>query len=180
MKSPRFLKKTVSSLSNLGKSKSSSDLHQIPNASADPADLVAYAKKLPKLHAAVFTGDAAKVRERLEKDKHDVNELDKHGMAPLHYAARGGHTEICALLTESPGFVFLNIKDEEGRTPLHLVRTLERRVVVSPWRGTGVAVCARGDGSPAGGEGRRHQHGGQPRSVATPLCRALLLRAWYR
>lgn len=49
----------------------------------------------------------------------DVNTADKNGMAPIHWAALGGHTDSLKLLLAVPG-INLSSSDKNGFTPLHL------------------------------------------------------------
>ena len=49
----------------------------------------------------------------------DVNTADKNGMAPIHWAALGGHTDSLKLLLAAPG-INLSSSDKHGFTPLHL------------------------------------------------------------
>ena len=49
----------------------------------------------------------------------DVNPQDKLGATPLHRAASQGHTDVVRILCENPK-IRIDIKDNEGNTPLHL------------------------------------------------------------
>jgi serine/threonine-protein phosphatase 6 regulatory ankyrin repeat subunit B len=96
------------------------------------------------IHEAARDGNAAKVKELLEKDPALARAVEQQrgkdqstdGFTPLHYAARGGNKEVAELLLT--GKADVNAQSHYGGTPLHqavgitphwFVR-LEKR----PWR----------------------------------------------
>ena len=59
----------------------------------------------------------------------EINVKDNHGMTPLHWAARKGHTTIVEyLLTKGAE---INVKDNDGWTPLHFAAYRGRKDVVA-------------------------------------------------
>ena len=57
-----------------------------------------------------------------------VNAQNNFGLAPLHYAALGGHTEVIELLLEQGAKI--NITNDQGRTPLFMAARNGREKVV--------------------------------------------------
>lgn len=57
--------------------------------------------------------------QRLARTGGNFNKRDEQGAAPLHVAACNGYTSVVKFLVNQ-GKVDLNIKDNEGNTPLHL------------------------------------------------------------
>ena len=47
----------------------------------------------------------------------EVDVTSGKGMTPLHYAAKAGHENVCALLVDRGAGI--EEKDEDGSTPLH-------------------------------------------------------------
>jgi hypothetical protein len=80
--------------------------------------LLSHAASAGSLHAAAFRGDAGAIREHLALGA-DVNERDSSGVAPLHYAARMGHTDIIGILVSNGADPDI-VSAEGGNTPLHL------------------------------------------------------------
>lgn len=68
---------------------------------------------------ACVNGDLEKVKKFIsQKGKSIVNNQDKNGYAPLHYASRNNHFEICKYLLESGANVNLKTKSCKS-TALH-------------------------------------------------------------
>ena len=70
------------------------------------------------LHAAAFRGDKGVIEEFLLLGA-DINEKDSSGVAPLHYAARMGHTNVIGILVSNGADLDIQ-STAEGNTPLHL------------------------------------------------------------
>lgn len=68
------------------------------------------------LFNAIFDKDEFKVKEILEQKSYDLNLLDEHQKAPIHYAVRQGTLEIVKMVVEAGADI--NLSDEMG-TPLH-------------------------------------------------------------
>ncbi|XP_039199899.1 ankyrin repeat domain-containing protein 26 isoform X11 [Crotalus tigris] len=71
-------------------------------------------KDLSKLHRAAAEGDLGELQHLLQK--HDLNEQDKGGRTPLHFASANGYIDIVTFLVENK--CQLDICDKEKRTPL--------------------------------------------------------------
>jgi len=68
------------------------------------------------LHFASYLSHVGYVRHLVEDKKANINRRNKHGSTPLHIACRQGKLEIVKYLIQKGGK--LDIKDNEGRTPL--------------------------------------------------------------
>ncbi|TRY99671.1 hypothetical protein DNTS_027992 [Danionella cerebrum] len=55
----------------------------------------------------------------LEKHSRFLDICDHNGASPLHYASANGNFRIIRLIVQTIGHLELNVKDEEGNTPLH-------------------------------------------------------------
>ncbi|XP_070802709.1 ankyrin repeat domain-containing protein 26 [Pituophis catenifer annectens] len=71
-------------------------------------------KDLNKLHRAAAEGDLGELRHLLQK--HDLNEQDKAGRTPLHFACANGYTDIVTFLVDNK--CQLDSCDKEKRSPL--------------------------------------------------------------
>ncbi|XP_070611339.1 ankyrin repeat domain-containing protein 26-like isoform X4 [Erythrolamprus reginae] len=71
-------------------------------------------RDLSKLHRAAAEGDLGEVRNLLRK--HSLNERDKAGRTPLHFACANGHTEMVTYLVDNR--CKLDSCDKEKRSPL--------------------------------------------------------------
>ncbi|ETE63572.1 Ankyrin repeat domain-containing protein 7, partial [Ophiophagus hannah] len=71
-------------------------------------------KDLSKLHRAAAEGDLGELRHLLQK--HDLNEQDKAGRTPLHFACANGYTDIVTFLVDNK--CQLDSCDKEKRSPL--------------------------------------------------------------
>jgi ankyrin repeat protein len=69
------------------------------------------------LNAAAGRGVADMVRMVLEKDPSGIDNQDKWGLAPLHYACRNGHLDVVEELLKAGANV--NAVENYGFTPLH-------------------------------------------------------------
>lgn len=87
------------------------------------------------LHHAVKRDRRRPVFTLIQKYRDAVDERDKNGQTPLHYAARRGHSELTALLLEFRSNI--NARDHKQLTPLHLVAWIplgledDRRIVIA-------------------------------------------------
>jgi len=84
---------------------------------SDVARVIEEFTRMPsELFEAVKSGDAARVKELLEKGA-DVNARDNKGWTPLHLAAQKGHADVAELLIKNGADV--NAKNNYGWTPLY-------------------------------------------------------------
>ena len=67
------------------------------------------------------TGGHLAVAATLIQRHTKVDAFDKHGVTPLHLAARVGHLEIARLLLDNRADI--NRRNYPGRTPLHMAAT---------------------------------------------------------
>jgi cytohesin len=109
------------------------------------------------LFVAALLGDANRVRELLARGA-DPNFVGDEGLAPLHAAAKHGHTEIAELLIGSGADV--NIRGRGGLTPLHVAAAAGQVKVMRLLIARGADVNAR-DGE-----------GWTPLHAAARYCRA--------
>ena len=77
------------------------------------------------LRIACNKGNLTKVRSILDKGTANMKARDRHGWTSLHWACKGGHTDIIDYLVEHVGtgdrYAFINAKDSiSGWTPLML------------------------------------------------------------
>jgi ankyrin repeat protein len=94
-------------------------------------------RRLNSLHAAVYDRNALKVSLLLQEPKRDINKLDSyHRFTALHLAIELGYTEFARMLilgryveragsgTDNPTLpgktANRELRDQDGRTPLHL------------------------------------------------------------
>ncbi|XP_039279932.1 ankyrin repeat domain-containing protein 39 isoform X2 [Nilaparvata lugens] len=80
--------------------------------------------------SAALDGDEDRVRRLLRGGVWGVDELDKAGYTPLHYAARAGHTAVCRLLLQSGASVNLATRAANA-TALHRAALKGKEEVVS-------------------------------------------------
>ena len=107
------------------------------------------------LCGACSRGDLAHVQELLVRRERDPNERDTSDYTPLHYAARQGHEQVCALLLGKRAAVDATA-GEALATPLHracaaghvqVLSPLAVSAMRGPLRGqkcAGRRACARG------------------------------------
>lgn len=81
------------------------------------------------LHEAARRGNIEWLRELIGHQL-SVNGQDHSGNTPLHWAARGGHTDCVQLLLSTEG-VCLNVQNTMGETSLHLASYHGHEEVVS-------------------------------------------------
>jgi len=68
------------------------------------------------IHLVAYMGDLAKLEAFIQEGV-DINALDSHGYAPLHYAVQNGQKEVAELLIARDADV--NATNNGGNTPLH-------------------------------------------------------------
>lgn len=73
-------------------------------------------KDLGKVHKAAWVGDLAKLKQLANKQKNDINQLDKENRTALHIACAAGHVEVVQFLVESKAK--LNLCDNQNRSAL--------------------------------------------------------------
>ncbi len=83
------------------------------------------------LRRAAREGDAGALQQLLEGDagRAAVNEPNRGGMRPLHWAAEQGHVQLVNLLVEVPG-IDINAGNVYGLTPLHFGVRAQAHAVV--------------------------------------------------
>jgi len=69
-----------------------------------------------RLHTAAEDGNVDQVREILHERPGWINQPDPGGWVPLHYAAKEGQAELCAILIQHGGYV--DAQDHDGWQPL--------------------------------------------------------------
>lgn len=86
-------------------------------------------KGLTDLHRAAATGDLGEIKAILSADPSRVDEPDKYGLRPLHFAAVHGGLAAIGVLTDFNADV--NAPDKDGATPLHLAAQHGKRDAAS-------------------------------------------------
>lgn len=82
-----------------------------------------YVSRSPVLHAASSFGVLAAVDLLLERGASINSTANPNGMTPLHFAAIGGHDDVCARLISAGAKA---IKDKLGRTALAYATKFKR------------------------------------------------------
>jgi ankyrin repeat protein len=86
---------------------------------------------LTPLHFAAKKGSRTTVDLLLQWPMIDLNVQDSRDYTPLHFAAQDGHVEVVQrFLTEAPGRVNFEARDNEGLTPLWLATRKDQMEVV--------------------------------------------------
>jgi len=98
----------------------------------------------------VSKGEIDAVRKALQTNPELAFQKDKDGMTPLHWAADSGDEEVVlmllAMLGEGPeAFKKVNIRDDNGDTPLHYAVLTERRSVAELLAARGADLYAEND-----------------------------------
>ncbi|XP_075826903.1 uncharacterized protein LOC142848568 [Microtus pennsylvanicus] len=70
-----------------------------------------------RFQMAAGVGNVALVERLIKSSEHHVNECDRRGRSPLHYASAHNHPNVVTLLS-SNDCTDINMKDDEGCTPL--------------------------------------------------------------
>ena len=84
--------------------------------------MLVYLDRSPSLHSAAYMGMLAIADFFIERGA-DVNHMtSEHGLAPLHFAAIGGHDDVCARLLQKGASP--EARDKRGRTALALATQL--------------------------------------------------------
>ena len=83
-----------------------------------------------KLHAFVRKGQKDKVIDLLSMSKGGINELDKNGIAPLHYACDNGDVEMTKLLLDNWAIVDIEAKHTRC-TPLIIATLGDHKEIVN-------------------------------------------------
>ncbi|XP_041490061.1 ankyrin repeat domain-containing protein 26-like [Microtus oregoni] len=81
-----------------------------------PLYLIGY-DPVGRLQRAASVGDVKLVERLINASEHHVNECDRRGRSPLHYASAHNHPNVVTLLS-SNNSTDINMKDDEGCTPL--------------------------------------------------------------
>ena len=81
-----------------------------------------------EIHDATKAGDLEKVKALLKANPDLVNNKNKDGTTPLHWAAFEGHKDVAEWLLANKADV--NAKASDGLTPLHLAASNDKKDVV--------------------------------------------------
>ena len=99
------------------------------------------------LHRAALNGELGKVRELLAAGA-DIKEVGEGGRTAMHYAARGGNTEIIAeLARRAPDLI--HTAADDGTTPLHQAAAFGGAGAVKKLLDLGADIWAKKDGMTA-------------------------------
>jgi FOG: Ankyrin repeat len=77
--------------------------------------------RVMKLFEAAENGYLNEVKRLVIDWGVDPNVRERHGVTPLHYAARNGHLDVVEFLLEHGADP--NVQDNDGKTPLHYATT---------------------------------------------------------
>jgi len=84
--------------------------------------------ELSKLLKSCGKGDTATVKALLDSHKFDLSCMDDEGNTPLHWAAVGGHVDICKMLLDHGADE--EVKSRDGFTPMHSVAQEDHKDVL--------------------------------------------------
>jgi len=112
--------------------------------------LLTLMRPVGRLCDQVSKGEIDAVRKALQTNPELAFQKDKDGMTPLHWAADSGDEELflmlLAMLGEGPeAFKKVNIRDDNGDTPLHYAVLTERRSVAELLAARGADLYAEND-----------------------------------
>jgi len=95
------------------------------------------------LHDAVSAGRTQEVRELIRAGPELVNERDRFGRTPLHWAAQEGHAEIAEYLIAEGARIDVKDKPPLGCTPLHVAVGCGQETVVRVLLDDGASLDVR-------------------------------------
>ncbi|KAB7494001.1 26S proteasome non-ATPase regulatory subunit 10 [Armadillidium nasatum] len=96
------------------------------------------------LHSKAYEGNYEIIKEEILQDNKLLTAVDDSGRQLLHWAAVGGHEELCSLLIEHGAIV--DARDDSGWTPLIAAASAGRTLVVRLLIGRGADLNATNNG----------------------------------